>query len=106
MFQAQLRVELFEAAIFVFQVLEALQLAYAHSPEFTFPTVEGGFTNAVFPANLGHGLAPVLLTQNPQNLGFAKTTLFHEQLKIEKMKNYYFSLLLTGLITGETYRWA
>jgi len=58
----------------------------------------------VFPANLGHGLALVLLTQNPQNLGFAKTTLFHEQLKIEKVKSYYFSLFLTGLLTGGAYK--
>ena len=76
MFQTQFRVELFEAAIFVFQVFEPLQLAPAHAPELAFPTVKGGFTTAVFPANLGHGLTLVLLTQNPRNLGFAKTTLF------------------------------
>ena len=108
MFQAQFGVELLEAAIFIFQVLEALQLAYAHAPKLAFPTVKGGFTNAVFPANLGHGLTLtltlVLLTQNPQNLGFAKMTLFHGQLKIEKVKSYYFSLLLTGLLTGGAYR--
>jgi len=57
----------------------------------------------VFPANLGHGLALVLLTQNTQNLGLAETTLFHEQLKIEKVKSYYFSLLFTGLLSGEAY---
>ena len=78
MFQAQLRVQLFEAAIFVFQVLEPLQLAHAHAPELAFPTVEGGFTEAVLPANLGHGLALVLLAQNAQNLGFAEATFFHE----------------------------
>ena len=76
MFQAQLGVALLETTIFIFQVLEALQLAYAHAPKLAFPTVKGGFTNAVFPANLGHGLTLVLLTQNPRNLGFAKTTLF------------------------------
>jgi len=57
----------------------------------------------VLAANLGHGLALVLLAQNAQNLGFAETTLFHEQLKIEKVKSYYFSLLLTGLLIGGAY---
>ena len=90
-------------SIFIFQVLEPLQLAYAHAPKLAFPTVKGGFTNAVFPANLDHSLALVLLTQNPQNLGFAKTNLFHEQLKIEKVNSYYFSLFLTGLLTGGAY---
>jgi len=42
--------------------------------------------------------------QNAQNLGFAETTLFHEQLKIEKVKSYYFSLLFTGLLSGEAYK--
>ena len=62
MFQAQLRVKLLEAAVFLFQVLEPLQLAHAHAPELAFPTVKGGCTEAVLPANLGHGLALVLLT--------------------------------------------
>ena len=78
MFQTQLGVELFEAAVFVFQVLEPLQLAHAHAPELAFPTVKGGFTEAVLPANLGHGLALVLLAQNAQILGFAEATFFHE----------------------------
>jgi len=85
-------------------MLEALQLAHAHTSELVFPPVKRGFTQAVLAANLGHGLALVLLAQNAQNLGFAETTLFHEQLKIEKVKSYYFSLLLTGLLTGEAYR--
>ena len=65
MLQAQLGVGLLKATIFIFQVLEALQLAYAHDPKLAFPPIKGGFTNAVFPANLGHGLTLVLLTQNP-----------------------------------------
>ena len=70
MFQAQLRVKLLEAAVFIFQGFEPLQLA--HAPELAFPTVKGGCTEAVLPANLGHGLALVLLAQNAQNLGFAE----------------------------------
>ena len=76
MFQAQLRVKLLEAAVFIFQVLELLQLAPAHASELAFPTVKGGFTEAVLPANLGYGLALVLLAQNAQNLGFAEATFF------------------------------
>ena len=78
MFQTQLGVELFEAAVFLFQVLEALQLAHAHAPKLAFPRVKGGLTDAVFPANLDHGLALVLLAQNTQNLGFAEAALFHK----------------------------
>ena len=78
MFQAQLRVKLLEAAVFIFQGFEPLQLAHAHAPELAYPTVKGGFTEAVLPANLGHGLALVLLAQNAQNLGFAEATFFHE----------------------------
>ena len=54
----------------------------------------------MFPANLNHRLALVLLTQNPQNLGFTKATFFHEQLKIEEVKSYYFSLFLIGSLSG------
>ena len=57
-------------------MLEPLQLAHAHAPELAFPTVKGGFTEAVLPANLGHGLALVLLAQNAQNLGFAEAAFF------------------------------
>ena len=103
MFQAQLRVKLFKAAVFVFQVLEPLQFAHAHAPELAFPTVKGGFTEAVLPANLNDRLALILLAQNTQNLGFAKTTFFHEQLKIEEVKSYCFSLFLTGELSGEAY---
>ena len=78
MFQAQLGAELLEAAIFIFQVLEALQLAHAHAPKLAFPPIKGGFTNVVLPANLGHGLALALLAQNAQNLGFAEATSFRE----------------------------
>ena len=77
-FQTQLRVELLEAAVFVFQGLEPLQLAHAHAPELAFPTVKGEFTEAVLPANMGHGLAQALLAQNARNLGFAEATFFHE----------------------------
>ena len=96
MFQTQFGVELLEAAVFLFQGLEPLQLAHAHAPKLAFPRVKGGFTEAVLPANLGHGLALVLLAQNAQNLGFAEATLFHSQSKIEEVKSYYFSLFLTG----------
>ena len=96
MFQTQLGVRLFEVAIFVFQVLEALQLAHAHAPEFAFPTVEGRLTDAVLPTNLNHRLALDLLAQNTQNLGFTTATFFHKQLKIEEVKSCYFSLFLTG----------
>jgi hypothetical protein len=95
-FQTQLGIELFEAAIFVFQVLETLQLAHAHSPKLAFPRVKGGLTDAVLPANLNHRLALVLLAQNTQYLGFAEAAFFHKQSKIEEVKSYYFSLLLTG----------
>jgi len=61
MFQTQLGVRLFELAIFVFQVLEALQLAHAHAPKLTFPPVKGRLTDAVLPSNLNHRLALVLL---------------------------------------------
>ena len=64
MFQAQFGVELLEAAIFICHVLEALQLAYAHAPKLTFPPVKGRLTAAVFPTNLNHRLALVLLAQN------------------------------------------
>ena len=77
-FQTQFGVELLEAAAFLFQVLEALQLAHAHAPKLAFPRVKRGFTEAVLPANLGHGLALVLLAQNAQNLGSAEATFFHE----------------------------
>ena len=75
-FQTQFGVELLEAAVFLFQGIEALQLAHAHAPELTFPTVKGGFTEAVLPANLGHDLALVLLAQNTQYLGFAEAAFF------------------------------
>ena len=104
MFQTQLGVELFEAAVFFFQVLEALQLAHTHAPKLAFPRVKGGLTDAVLPANLGHGLTLVLLAQNAQNLGFAEAAFFHKQSKIEEVKSYYFSLLLIGLHWGEAYR--
>ena len=103
MFQTQLGVQLFKAAVFVLQVLEARQLAHVHAPKLAFPRVKGGLTNAVLPANLNHRLAPVLLAQNTQNLGFAKTTFFHKQSKIEEVKSYYFSLLLIGSLWGEAY---
>ena len=96
MFQAQLGVELFEAAVFVFQVLETRQLAHAHAPKLAFPRVKGGLTEAVLPAKLNHGLALVLLAQNTQYLDFAESALFHKQSKIEEVKSYYFSLFLTG----------
>ena len=76
--QTQFGVELLEAAVFVFQVLEPLQLAHAHAPKLAFPRVKRGFTEAVLPANLGHGLALVLLAQNAQNPGFAEATFFHK----------------------------
>ena len=77
-FQTQFGVELLEAAVFVFQGLEPLRLAHAHAPELAFPTVKGGCTEAVLPANLGHGLTLVLSAQNAQNLGFAEATFFHK----------------------------
>ena len=46
-FQTQFGVELLEAAIFLFQGLEPLQLAHAHAPKLAFPTVKGEFTEAV-----------------------------------------------------------
>ena len=106
MFQTQLGVELFEAAVFLFQVLEALQLAHAHAPKLAFPRVKSGLTDAVLPANLDHGLALVLLAQNSQNLGFAEAAFFHKQLKIGEVKSYYFSLFLTGSLLGEAYTYA
>ena len=57
----------------------------------------------MLPANLHHRLALVLLAQNTQYLGFAESAFFHEQSKIEEVKSYYFSLLLTGLLWGEAY---
>ena len=96
MFQTQLGVELFGAAVFIFQVLEALQLAHAHAAKLAFPRIKRGLTEAVLPANLDHGLALVLLAQNAQNLGFAEATFFHKQLKIGEVKSYYFALLLIG----------
>ena len=104
MFQAPLRIELVEAAIFVFQVLEALQLAHAHAPKLAFPRVKGGLTDAVFPANLDHCLALVLLAQNSQNLGFAEAAFFYKQLKIGEVKSYYFSLFLIGSLSGDAYK--
>jgi hypothetical protein len=103
-FQTQLGVELFEAPVFLFQVLEALQLAHAHAPKLAFPRVKGGLTDAVLPANLDHSLALVLLAQNAQNLGFAEAAFFHKQLKIGEVKSYYFSLFLTGSLLGEAYK--
>ena len=100
MFQTQFGIELLEAAVFVFQGLEPLQLAHAHAPELAFPRVKRGLTDAVFPANLDRclalALALVLLAQNAQYYGFAEAALFHKQSKIEEVKVYYFSLLLTG----------
>ena len=85
-------------------MLEALQFAHAHAPKFTFPAIKGGVADAVLAANLSDRLALVLLAQNTQYLGFAKATFFHKQQKIEKVGSYYFSLLLTGLLTGEAYK--
>ena len=59
----------------------------------------------MLPANLDYGLALVLLTQNSQNLGFAEAALFYKQLKIGKVKSYYFSLFLTGSLLVEAYSW-
>jgi hypothetical protein len=85
-------------------MLEPLQLAHTHAPELAFPGVKGGLTDAMLAANLNHRLALVLLAQNAQNLGFAKATSFHKQSKIEEVKRYCFSLLLTGSFWGEAYK--
>ena len=65
-------------AVFVLQVLEALQLAHNHAPELAFSPIKGGLTEAVLPANLNQrlALALALLVQNSQNLGLAKATFF------------------------------
>jgi hypothetical protein len=57
----------------------------------------------MFAANLGHSLLLALLAQNAQNPGLVEAARLHEQVKIEKVKSYYVSLLLAGLLCSGAY---
>ena len=55
--QRQVYHPLFDFAIFILQLLEAVQFSYAHTREFVFPAVKRGLDNLHLTADINHGHA-------------------------------------------------
>ncbi len=102
MFQTQVRIHLFQAAILFFQFLHPPHFTNAHPTIFGFPFVEGSFAEPILAAEIFHRHSRFGFLQDIHNLALRKLRLLYGNLS-----DLYFAmscLLFPGTILREGYR--